>query len=293
MAADRSEALRAAHAAGGPLVVPLAHDAFSARLIEAAGFPAFNIGGSTLLAARYALPDLGIGALGEMSAAIKDILDATGLPCMADADDGYGDLKGVARTIRTYERIGVAGLLLEDQAREGKRPGAQAATAVISPEAMVERLKTAQGSRSTGLVIIGRTDALGLEGIDGALRRGEQYLKAGADGVFVAGLKTVEQYERVGAAFKGQWNMAAVFEGGLTPWLTPQAMHGLGFSQVAYPMLLMQRLAGVIEQTLTSLAAFARGERSDVALAELLSPSGFRTAVELERWLAIEKGGKA
>ena len=290
MAKDRSQALRAAHAAGGPLVTPLAHDAFSARLIAAAGFPAFNIGGSSLLAARHALPDLGLAALGEMSAAIKDILDAVDIPCMADADDGYGDIKSVVRTVRAYERIGVGGLLLEDQAREGKQPGAAMARAVLPVEAMVERLKAATAARETGLVVIGRTDALGLEGVDGALKRAETYLKAGADGIFIVGLNTPELLQKAGAAFKGGWNMAVQFEGGATPWLTPAELYDLGFSQVSYPMLLIQRMAGVIEQTLSSLQAFAAGAAEGPAHADLLSPSGFRTAVALERWLAVERG---
>src|SRR3954454_4858920 len=110
------------HAAAKPLITPLAHDALSARLIARAGFKAFNIGGSTLFGTRYALPDLALGALGEMVAAVKDILDAVPLPCMADADDGYGDAKSVTRTIEMYQSIGVPGALLEDQARDGKQP---------------------------------------------------------------------------------------------------------------------------------------------------------------------------
>ncbi|HEY4214032.1 MAG TPA: isocitrate lyase/PEP mutase family protein [Steroidobacteraceae bacterium] len=291
MAADKSEALRAAHRSGAPLITPLAHDAFSARLIAAAGFPAFNIGGSSLLAARYGLPDLGIAALGEMTSAIQDVVGAVGLPCLADADDGYGDIKSVVRTIQSYEQIGVAGLLLEDQARAAKQPGDSAALAVLPTREMVQRLRAALAARRTGLVVIARTDALGLEGLDGALRRAEQYLRAGADGVFVAGLTTQAQYERVGAAFRGSWNMAAQFEGRSSPWLTPQALHALGFSQIAYPMLLIQRIAGVLEQTLASLRQYAAGERASPAHVELLSASGFRTAVELDRWTAIERGG--
>lgn len=295
MSADRAAALRTAHAAAAPLVTPLAHDAFSARLIAAAGFPAFNIGGSSLLAARYALPDLGLAALGEMVASIRDITDAVDLPCMADADDGYGDSKSVARTVRSYERTGLAGLLLEDQARDVKQPGAAAARAVIPAETMVERLRVALGTRHTGLVVIARTDAVGLEGVDGALARAEQYLRAGADGVFVAGLATEAQYRQVGAALRGSWNAAAQFEGGATPWFMPREMHAMGFSQISYPMLLIQRVAGVIEQTLGSLRGLAAGTVTDLAHRNLRSAEGFRQAVAMEEWLAIgtERGQDA
>lgn len=119
---SKGSLLRAAHRSASPLISLLAHDALSARLIAAAGFPSLNIGGSTLLAARYALPDLGLAALGEMATAIRDVVEAVGIPCMADADDGYGDVKSVVQTVLTYERIGVGGLLLEDQGAAANSP---------------------------------------------------------------------------------------------------------------------------------------------------------------------------
>src|SRR6185369_6731115 len=96
--------LRSALARERPLVTPLAHDALSARLIARAGFRAFSIGGSAMLASRYGLPDIGLAALGEMAAGIEDIAAATDLPFFADGDDGYGDVKSVARTVESYER---------------------------------------------------------------------------------------------------------------------------------------------------------------------------------------------
>src|ERR1044071_3183431 len=103
------------HRAGRPFVSPLAHDALSARLIAQAGFKTFNIGGNAMLAARYALPDLGLAALGEMTDGIRDIVGATALPALVDGDDGYGDVKSVVRMIEAYEAIGCAGTLIEDQ----------------------------------------------------------------------------------------------------------------------------------------------------------------------------------
>jgi 2-methylisocitrate lyase-like PEP mutase family enzyme len=286
---DKGAELRAVHASAAPMITPLAHDAFSARLIAAAGFPSFNIGGSTLLASRFGLPDLGLAALGEMVAAIRDITEAVDLPCMADADDGYGDIKSVVRTVRSYEQIGLGGLLLEDQARVQKQPGAAAARAVIPVEDMIERLQAALAARATGLVVIARTDAVGIEGLDGALRRAEKYLAAGADGIFVAGLSAPEQYEHVGSALRGSWNAAAMFEGGATPFLQPQELHRMGFTQISYPMLLMQRIAGIIEASLAGLRAFAAGTASEVAHADLLSPAAFRRAVSMEEWLRIDR----
>src|SRR5262245_26873506 len=110
--------LRELHREHQPLVSPLAHDALSARLIERAGFKTFNIGGSAMLAARYALPDLGLAGFAEMLAGIRDIVEASTLPCLVDADDGYGDVKSVVRTIQGFEKMGVSGVLLEDRSEE-------------------------------------------------------------------------------------------------------------------------------------------------------------------------------
>ena len=112
------KSLRELHRDHKPLVSPLAHDALSARLIEHLGFKTFNIGGSALLAARHALPDLGLAGFAEMLAGVRDIVEASKLPCLVDADDGYGDVKSVVRTIQGYEAAGVSGALLEDQSRE-------------------------------------------------------------------------------------------------------------------------------------------------------------------------------
>ena len=128
--------LRELHREHQPLVSPLAHDALSARLIERAGFKTFNIGGSAMLAARYALPDLGLAGFAEMLAGIRDIVEASTLPCLVDADDGYGDVKCVVRTIQGYETAGVSGALLEDQSREAKQPGATSARSVVPLEIM-------------------------------------------------------------------------------------------------------------------------------------------------------------
>src|SRR5215471_12887289 len=191
--------LRELHREHQPLVSPLAHDALSARLIERAGFKTFNIGGSAMLAARYALPDLGLAGFAEMLAGIRDIVEASTLPCLVDADDGYGDVKSVVRTIQGYETAGVSGALLEDQSREAKQPGAASARSVVPLEIMEQKLKAAmEARRNSDFVIIGRTDAYGAEGLDaGRLCPGRQSvqrdlelrrdLRGGSDAVADAG----------------------------------------------------------------------------------------------------------
>jgi 2-methylisocitrate lyase-like PEP mutase family enzyme len=283
--------LRELHRDHQPLVSPLAHDALSARLIERAGFKTFNIGGSALLAARYALPDLGLAGFAEMVAGIRGIVEASKLPCLVDADDGYGDVKSVVRTIQGYEFAGVSGVLLEDQSREGKQPGAASAKGVVPLEIMEQKLRAAMSTRQDPqFVVIARTDAYGVEGLDGALRRAERFLRLGADGIFVAGLKTPEDYVRVGNAFKGAWNCAAIFEAAATPWLTPAELYNMGFSQIAYPNILIGRVTKAIERGLQRLvqlssgdsSAFTRGEQ-EMALKTLAD------ALNLQKWIDLEK----
>ena len=289
--AELMASLRELHREHQPLVSPLAHDALSARLIEQTGFKTFNIGGSAMLAARYALPDLGLAGFAEMLAGIRDIVEASKLPCLVDADDGYGDVKSVVRTVQGYEAAGVAGVLLEDQSRESKQPGAASARRVVPLEVMEQKLKAAMAARqNSDFVIIGRTDAYGAEGLDAALKRAERFLRLGVDGIFIAGLKTPEDYVQVGKVFKGAWNCAAIFEAAMTPWLGPAELYNMGFSQVAYPNILIGRVAKAIEQGLQRLSqlvagkdkAFTNGQR-EMALNSLAD------ALELQKWKDLEK----
>lgn len=282
--------LRELHRAARPLVSPLAHDALSARLIAQAGFKSFNIGGNAMLAARYALPDLGLAALGEMTDGIRDIVGATPLPALVDGDDGYGDVKSVVRMVESYEAIGCAGLLLEDQVREGKQPGAATARGVAPLDLFEQKLRAAiDARRDKDFVIIGRTDSFGAVGMDEALRRGERFLKLGVDGIFIAGLKTVADYEKVGAAFKGQWNCAAIFQGGTTPFLPPGDVHAMGFSQVAYPNLLIGRVAKAVETGLARLRDLTAGKADAFKDSDgELALKSLSDAVQTGRWAAIE-----
>lgn len=282
--------LRELHRQHQPLVSPLAHDSLSARLIERAGFKTFNIGGSAMLAARYALPDLGLAGFAEMLAGIRDIVDASKLPCLVDADDGYGDVKSVVRTIQGYETAGVSGALLEDQSREVKQPGAASARSVVPIEIMEQKLRAAMEARqSPDFVIIGRTDAFGAEGLDAALKRAERFLRLGADGVFVAGLKTPEDYVRVGKAFKGSWNCAAIFEAAATPWLTPAELFNMGFSQVAYPNILIGRVAKATETGLHRLAQMAAGQHNAFKDGEQeMGLKSLADALDLKKWTELE-----
>jgi 2-methylisocitrate lyase-like PEP mutase family enzyme len=273
-----------------PLVTPLAHDALSARLIERAGFRAFAIGGSAMLAARYALPDLGIAALGEMADGIRDIAAATPLPFFADGDDGYGDVKSVARTVESYERMGVGGILIEDQRRDRKQPRAEGAKGVVGIDEITQKLRTAMAARrDPDTLIIGRTDAYGALGLDAAIERAERFLALGVDGVFVAGLKTAAEYERVGRQLRGATLSAAVFEGVDTPWLSPAALREMGYSHVSFPASLMFRMVGVMQETLAALRRHADGiETLAPAADSARNRKVLDDALDVAKWQRIE-----
>jgi len=252
--------LASALAAERPLVTPLAHDALSARLIARAGFRAFAIGGSAMLASRFALPDLGLIGVADMTAGIRDIAAATPLPFFADGDDGYGDVKSVARMMQLYEDVGVGGVLIEDQQREHKQQRAERARGVVDRPVIDAKLRVALAERRSGdTLVIGRTDAAGLLGLDEALRRAEGFLALGVDGVFVAGLQAMEDYARVGRELRGARLSAALFETPGMPWPTPEALGALGYAHVSYPATLMFRAAATMASALSALRRHVTG----------------------------------
>lgn len=282
--------MRSALEAERPLVTPLAHDALSARLIERAGFRGFAVGGSAMLAARFALPDIGLAGLGEMTEGIRDIAAATALPFYADGDDGYGDAKSVVRTVETYERMGVGAILFEDQRRDRKQPRAEGAKGVVDEAEMAQKLRAAMAARADReTLIIGRTDAYGALGLDAAIGRAERFLALGVDGVFIAGLKAVEEYERVGRELKGAMLSAAVFEGVDTPWLTPAALGAMGYRHVSFPASLIFRAVGIMQETLSALRRHAQGQGTmEPAADSRRNRVALDDALDLAKWQRIE-----
>jgi 2-methylisocitrate lyase-like PEP mutase family enzyme len=288
-------AFRRALEAEAPLVMPLAHDALSARLIQRAGFRAFTVGGSALLAARHALPDIGLIGLTDMVEGLRDLAEASDLPFLADADDGYGDVKAVARLVEAYERIGVGGFLIEDQDRDRKQQRADHGGSVVERAVVEAKLKTALSVRSDQeTFVIGRTDAYGALGLDEALRRAERFLALGCDGVFVAGLRRPEDFERVGRTLKGAMLSAAMFESGGTPWFAPAELGAMGFRMISYPASLIFRVTRVMADALSALRATSLGEAPFQPMA---SPDDARTildeAVALRRWRDLEAAARA
>ena len=272
-------------ARGQPLLLPCAHDALSARLIERAGFAAYSVGGYALVGARYGLPDIGLVGFGEMSAGIRDIMAASSLPVLVDCDDGYGDAKNVARTVTGYEAMGVSAIFMEDQ-RAPKRCGHMAGKDVIEADVMTAKLRAAVDAReSPDLFIIARTDARAVHGLDDALRRAEMYLKAGADGLFIEAPQSVEELAQIGRTFQGVPQIANMLEGGgRTPVLPPHELYRLGFAMIAYPTSLIFRVARTIE---TALADLKAGRPADDGA--VVDFEAFKDIVSLARWAGVER----
>jgi 2-methylisocitrate lyase-like PEP mutase family enzyme len=272
-------------ARGGPLVMPNAHDALSARLIERAGFAAYTIGGYALVGARHAIPDIGLAGFGEISAGVRDIMAATSLPVLVDCDDGYGDAKNVARTIEAYEAMGASAMFVEDQTAP-KRCGHMAGKEVIEAAAMADKVRAgAAARRNRDTFLIARTDARAVHGLDDALRRAELYLKAGADGLFIEAPQSVAEIERIGRTFAGVPQIANMVEGGgRTPVLPPTELFRLGFAMVVYPVSLIFRVARTIERALADLKAGRSASDN-----ERIDFEAFKDITGFSHWAAFER----
>jgi len=265
-----------------PLVLPGAFDGLSARLIQQAGFESLFIGGFSVVGARYGVPDIGLKGLGEISPAVRDILSACDLPALVDCDDGYGDVKNAVHTLHTYERMGAAGLFFEDQ-RWPKRCGHMAGKVVVPPHEMEAKIRAVSRERMRpDTFIVARTDARAVNGLDDAMRRAEQYLKAGADAIFIEALQSVEELQLVGRSFDLQ--VANPLEGGVSPILRPEEYYQLGFKILPYGISLILRITRTLKLALEDIRS-GRFELmgTGASLQEYLSVVGF------EDWAAIEQ----
>lgn len=267
-----------------PLMLPVAHDALSARMIERAGFAAGALGGFGVIGCRTGLPDLGLASFGEISAAVRDISGATNLPLIVDADDGYGDVKNVVRTVRTYEEMGISAIVLEDQVSP-KKCGHAAVTREVVPVSVMESKMAAaiEARRNPDFAIIARTDARLVEGLDAAIERGHRYIAKGASGLFIEAPTSVEELEKIGAAFDVPLIVNAA-ERGKTPVLTPEQYRDMGFSIILYPATLLLRMIGMFERT---LAALRTGEFADEG--ELPAFTTLTNIMGMDEWMEIDR----
>ena len=224
---------RAAIAAENPLQVMGAITAYAGMMARRTGYKALYLSGGGVAANSLGMPDLGISTMEDVLTDARRIVDATGMPLLVDIDTGWGGAFNIGRTIRNFERIGVAAVHLEDQVgqkRCGHRPGKE----VVTTEEMVDRVKAAVDARTDrDFVIMARTDAAAVEGLDSAIERAVAYVEAGADMVFPEAMTSLEDYRKVKAAVQVPI-LANLTEFGSTPFYTTAELGEAGVDIALY-----------------------------------------------------------
>ena len=224
---------RAALTAETPLQVMGAITAYAGLMAKRTGYKALYLSGGGVAANSLGMPDLGISTMEDVLTDARRIVDATGMPLLVDIDTGWGGAFNIGRTIRNFERIGVAAVHMEDQVgqkRCGHRPGKE----VVSKGEMVDRVKAAVDGRvDSDFVIMARTDAAAVEGIDSAIERAVAYVEAGADMIFPEAMKTLDDYRKFKAAVKVPI-LANLTEFGSTPFYTTDELRDAGVDIALY-----------------------------------------------------------
>jgi len=274
--------LRALLAQEGLLTAPGVYDGLSAKIAEAAGVAVLYVSGGAI-ARSMGYPDIGLVTLTEMQKRLEEIRAVTALPLIVDADTGYGNALNVIRTIRAYARSGAAALHIEDQV-EPKRCGHYEGKQVVASAEMVQKIQAAaEACGDSGLVVIARTDARAVLGLDAAIERGNAYAEAGADMIFVEAPQSVEEIERIALEVKAPL-VINMFWGGKTPLVPAERLAALGYRIMIVPSDLqraairaMQRAAAEIRThghtaaMAEDMASFAeREELIDLAEAQAL-----------------------
>lgn len=260
------------------LVLPGAHDALTAKLIEAAGFEAVYATGAGAAAAR-GIPDIGLLSMTEMADNAGTIARATSLPVLADADTGYGSAVNVMRTVEAFERAGVGGIHLEDQVFP-KRCGHLEGKALVPAAEMAGKIRAAlEARRDTAFVVVARVDARGPSGLEEAIRRGRAYREAGADAIFPEALQSEEEFRAYAEAVKAPL-IANITEFGKSPLLSAKELGALGYRAVLFPVSALRVAVRAVEDFLAELKG---GGTQAGAL------KGMATREELNRLLEYER----
>ena len=270
-----AQRLREALAAPGIVVMPCCFDGLSAKLIADAGTRVSFMSGFAASAARLGLPDTGLISFGEMVDSVRNCCAAApDMPIIADGDTGYGNALNVQRTVRELERAGVAALHLEDQVFP-KRCGHYDGKAVVPAAEMVQKLRAARdGAQDADLVIIARTDAIAVEGLDAAIERAHAYAAAGADVLFVEAPTSEAQIETIARSLPGP-KLINMFEGGKTPLVPLARLQALGYRVVIVPSDLQRAAIRAMQEVL----AVMRRDGNSRALADRMATFDEREAV--------------
>ena len=240
---------------GDMVLAPGCYDPLGARLVEEAGFSAAYMTGFGTSAGRLGRPDVGLLTLTEMVDNARRIAQAVDIPVIADADTGYGNPLNVIRTVREYEAAGVAAIHLEDQVMP-KKCGHMEDKALIGADEMVAKVSAAVAARrGPDFLIIARTDARAVEGLEGALDRAQRYRDAGADILFVEAPQSTDEIRRIADRFAGVPLLFNYAEGGKTPAVTHAFLRDLGFRLVIFPLSTLLAATAAMRSVLAEIKA--------------------------------------
>ena len=275
--------LRAAIAAPPILVAPGCYDALSANLIERAGFSAAYLSGASIAYTRFGRPDIGLVGMSEVAETVSQIRERVELPLIVDGDTGFGNALNVQRTIRLFERSGASAIQLEDQ-QMPKRCGHLSGKTLVSVKEMAGKIRAACDARAdSATVIIGRTDALAVEGIDAALDRAERYLEAGADVLFIEALPDVAAMQTALTRFRDRAPLLAnMVEGGKSPLLPAAELQRLGFALAIFPGAMVRVQTFAAQRYLETLK---RDGTTSTILGEMLDFEALNQLLGTEAWL--------
>lgn len=227
--------MRELFAAKKTIVAPGAHDMLTGKIIGRLGFDAVYMTGYGQSASHLGKPDVGLMTMSEMVARAANLVECCGVPVVADADTGFGNAVNVMRTVREYEKAGVAVIQLEDQVMP-KKCGHMVGREVIAMEEMAGKIKAAVDTRiDPDFMIMARTDARTVLGIDAALERAHAYKEAGADIIFVESPEGKDEMKRINDSLPGVLTLANMVEGGRTPMLKNAELSDLGYNLIIYP----------------------------------------------------------
>ena len=249
-----AQTLRSAINAPEIVSAPGAYDTISARLIQEAGFPAIYMSGFGATVSRLGLPDLGFMTQSEMAGHARDMVRVTDIPIIADADTGYGGVNNLHRTVREYVQSGVAAIHLEDQLLP-KRCGQLGGVRLADVEQNMRHLQVALNAREgDDLLIVARTDALGVEGCEAAIERAKRYADTGVDLVFVDGVKSIADAEAIGRQIDFP-TVLSIVDGNETAKLTIKDAQQMGFDVVIHALSCLLSATNGVRQTLQTLRA--------------------------------------
>jgi len=267
------------------LVAPGVYDAFGAVFAEQAGFEALYLSGASIAYTKLGRPDIGLVSVSEVEATLAAICDRMNLPVIVDADTGFGNALNVMRTVRQLERAGAAAIQLEDQSTP-KRCGHLEGKSLVPSAEMAGKIKAAVDARAAAL-IIARTDAIAVEGLQRALERAERYLEAGADVLFIEAPRSLDEMKAVTQRFSARVPLLAnMVEGGKTPLLPAASLEALGFALVIFPGGLARRLGHAAREYFEALK---RDGSTDALRERMLDFAGLNKALGTPEMLKLGK----